>query len=322
MEINDVATSSLEITPPQRTARATLAGEAMTGADAPQHADLTARLQGLLGPHPFVISDDRAKALQQLLGLDGASLLQALVPVARAYARPPISSYPVGAAGLGKSGQIYLGVNLEFGGNALNQTVHGEQFTVANALRSGEEGLEMLAVSAAPCGHCRQWLNEVTRGSELLVLTPNRPPTPLRELLPASFGPGDLGVRAALLSPQRTPLRVTTVGVGDDAVVAAALRAAEHAYAPYSHSPSGAAVQLRDGKIRSGRYAENVAFNPSLSPLQGALIEMVAEGCQYDEIERVVLVERKGAPVSQQAATRTLLESINPRARFEVHLAE
>lgn len=300
---------------------AAAAGSVMSAA-APQPADLTARLKLMLGPNPFVISAEKASELQKALGLDRASLLQALVPVAREYARPPISNYQVGAAGLGKSGQIYLGVNLEFGGNALNQTVHGEQFTVANALRSGEEGLEMLAVSAAPCGHCRQWLNEVTGGSDLLILTPSSPPTPLKDLLPASFGPGDLGVSAALLSPQSTSLSDLTAGASDDPVATAALYAAERSYAPYSHSPSGAAVQLRDGKIMSGRYAENAAFNPSLSPLQGALIEMVTEGRSYDEIERVVLVEKKGAPASQQAATRTLLESINPGARYEVHLAE
>ena len=294
----------------------------VVSAAAPQPVDLTARLKAMLPPHPFVISVEKVNELQQALGLDRAALLQALVPVAREYARPPISNYQVGAAGLGKSGQIYLGVNLEFGGNALNQTVHGEQFTVMNALRNGEERLEMLAVSAAPCGHCRQWLNEVTGGSDLLILTPNSPPTPLKELLPASFGPGDLGVSAALLTPQSNPLRDTDAGAQVDGVASAARQAAEQSYAPYSHSPSGVAVQLRDGSIVSGRYAENAAFNPSLSPLQGALVQMVAEGRRYDEIERAVLVEKKGAPASQQAATRALLESIQPAARVEVHLAE
>lgn len=284
---------------------------------APQPADLTARLKAMLGPNPFVISAQKAESLQQALGLDRASLLQALVPVAREHARPPISNYQVGAAGLGKSGQIYLGVNLEFGGNALNQTVHGEQFTVANALRNGEEGLEMLAVSAAPCGHCRQWLNEVNGGGDLTILTPNSPPTPLKELLPASFGPADLGVTGGLLSPQANVLDGGALA-GDDAAAQAALQAARASYAPYSHSPSGVAIEMTDGHVVSGSYAENAAFNPSLSPLQAALIGLVAEGRDYRDILRAVLVERQGAPASQESATETLLESIAPAARFEM----
>ena len=295
----------------------------LMSAAAPQPADLTARLKALLPEHPFVISAEKVAELQRRLGIDRAALLQALVPVAREYARPPISNYQVGAAGLGKSGNIYLGVNLEFGGNALNQTVHGEQFTVANALRNGEERLEMLAVSAAPCGHCRQWLNEVNGGSDLMILTPSSPPTPLRELLPASFGPGDLGVTGGLLTHQMNSLQGRPPASGDDeALDAAALEAARASYAPYSHSPSGVAVRLSDATVLSGRYAENAAFNPSLSPLQAAMVELVAQGRRYDDIAHVVLVEKAGAPASQQAATRALLDAVQPQARFDVRLAD
>ncbi|MEG3387511.1 hypothetical protein V5H41_28630, partial [Salmonella enterica] len=40
---------------------------------------------------------------------------------------------------------------------------------------------------------------------------------------------------------------------------------------PYSHSPSGVALECKDGRIFTGSYAENAAFNPTLPPLQGAL---------------------------------------------------
>ena len=39
--------------------------------------------------------------------------------------------------------------------------IHGEQCLVANALLHGERGLRKLAVSAAPCGHCRQFYSEL-----------------------------------------------------------------------------------------------------------------------------------------------------------------
>ncbi len=65
------------------------------------------------------------------------------------------------AAGVGVSGSIYIGVNLEFPGAPLNNSVHAEQFLAVNCIAHGERGLDMLAVSAAPCGHCRQFYAEL-----------------------------------------------------------------------------------------------------------------------------------------------------------------
>jgi cytidine deaminase len=295
---------------------ATTAAQAAEAA-APRPAELTERLRALLPDHPFVISAERAAQLQQQLKLNSDELLQALVPVAQAYARPSISNYQVGAAGRGASGAIYLGVNLEFPGNALNQTVHGEQFVVTNALAHGEEQLTELAVSAAPCGHCRQWLNETSHGADIRILTPQQPPRTIGQLLPAAFGPADLGVTSALLSKQDNQLH-SARDLSDAPLVAAALQAANASYAPYSKDGSGVAVQLKDGSVYTGRYSENAAFNPSLSPLQGALIALVEDGKSYDQVETAVLVERAGAKASQQPATASLLASACPHASLQV----
>ena len=63
--------------------------------------------------------------------------------------------------GLGASGRLYVGVHLEFPCLPLHNSVHAEQFLVVNALQHGERELVKLAVSAAPCGHCRQFLSEL-----------------------------------------------------------------------------------------------------------------------------------------------------------------
>lgn len=42
-----------------------------------------------------------------------------------------------------------------------NLQVHGEQFLLSNAAWHGETALLRLAVSAAPCGHCRQLYSEL-----------------------------------------------------------------------------------------------------------------------------------------------------------------
>jgi cytidine deaminase len=39
--------------------------------------------------------------------------------------------------------------------------VHGEQFLIANLLLHQERSLQSLAISAAPCGHCRQFYSEL-----------------------------------------------------------------------------------------------------------------------------------------------------------------
>jgi cytidine deaminase len=39
--------------------------------------------------------------------------------------------------------------------------VHAEQFLMANLVLHNERGLHTLAISAAPCGHCRQFYSEL-----------------------------------------------------------------------------------------------------------------------------------------------------------------
>ena len=65
------------------------------------------------------------------------------------------------AIGLGQSGRLYVGVNLEFPPLPLQHSVHAEQFLVANAAGAGEARLVRISVNAAPCGHCRQFLTEL-----------------------------------------------------------------------------------------------------------------------------------------------------------------
>ena len=84
-----------------------------------------------------------------------------LLPLARTYARPPISNYLVGAVARGVSGDLYLGANIEIPGHSLGFSVHGEQFALSNAYMHSEKGIAAIAVTAAPCGHCRQFINEM-----------------------------------------------------------------------------------------------------------------------------------------------------------------
>lgn len=307
----------------QTASSAALAGSSLPGAGAIQapRPEITAKLQERLGERPFHISKETASAVADELGLSMDQLMVELIPVAKANARPPISNYLVGAVGQGKSGDLYLGVNLEVPNASLNQSVHGEQFVTANALAHGETGLTRLAVSAEPCGHCRQFLNELDGGQNLDILIPGQQPVELQVLLPRNFGPQDLGIEGALLAHPGFDLTLATPT--EDATVNAALAAASRSYAPYSKSPSGVAIEAK-GKVYANGYAENAAFNPSLSPMQSALVQLVADGASYADISRVVLVEREQTDpgqASQAGITRLVLESIAPGAAFEVHHA-
>lgn len=65
------------------------------------------------------------------------------------------------AVGIGGSGNLYVGCNLEFANLPLYNSVHAEQFLLVNALHHRETRIEKLAISAAPCGHCRQFFSEL-----------------------------------------------------------------------------------------------------------------------------------------------------------------
>jgi cytidine deaminase len=226
----------------------------------------------------------------------------ALLPQAAALARPPISNFKVGAIARGASGKLYFGTNVEFAGEALSFTVHAEQSAVVNAWMSGENGIDLVATSAAPCGYCRQFLNELATAGELTVIMPGEERR-LAELLPSSFGPRDLGITGGLLQRDDHGLTIDE----DDELARAALAAANMSYAPYSKSYAGVALRTRSGEIVSGAYAENAAFNPSLSPLPAALSQLNLRGGAWSDIAECVLV-RAGA--LHDNATRLVLAAI------------
>lgn len=275
-------------------------------------------IKDVVSSNPLIIDAKKVKEVLKLTKLDINEFLQKLIPIVKSFALPSISNYNVGAVGLGKSGNIYLGVNLEFSGFPLNQTVHGEQFLIANARNHGETELVAIALSAAPCGHCRQFLNELGGDSALQILTPNSPPRSLSELLPDSFGPKDLGFTGGLLTPCSDPFQ----SHHESPLIARAIEAAYSSYAPYSKSLSGVAISTKDGKVYSGGYLENAAFNPSLSPFHSALVALLADKHKYDEIEEVVLVEQKSAKISHEILTKANLKSIAPEAIFHLEILE
>jgi len=241
------------------------------------------------------------------------ALMLALLPLARTYSRPPISKYLVGTVAQGKDGGLYLGANLELAGHSLNFSVHGEQSAISNAYMHRDTGISAIAVTAAPCGHCRQFMNELSPGSDIRILIQGSPAVSLSSLLPQAFGPKDLGFRDGAFPVRETNLLLPKT----DDLTAAALNAARKSYAPYTKACSGVAISARDRVFR-GSYIENAAFNPSLPPLQTALAALIIGGQDYSGITQVVLVELEGAAISQKDVTEAAIKTIAPRAELRV----
>jgi cytidine deaminase len=266
-----------------------------------QISEIEAACQAAGGYLPAAVVDRIVAA-----GMPLEQLMLNLIPLAQKFAIPTISNFFVGAVSHGLSGNLYFGANYEFPGQALSFTVHGEQAATAHAISFGETGIDLLAVSAAPCGYCRQFLYELTTASKLLIILPNTPTTLLTTLLPDAFGPADLGVTAALMSPQSHGM--TLENLTDDYVVEAALQAANTSYAPYSFSYAGVALKTSDGRVYTGSVAENAAFNPSMSPLEAAVVTLTINGGKnYSDITDAVLVEATASKASQIGATRDVL---------------
>ena len=256
-----------------------------------------------------------AAALAQNESTTIEQLMVGLIPLARSYSHAPISNFFVGSVVRGASGGLYTGANIEIPGQCLGFAVHAEQAALSNAYMHGEQGVTALSVGGAPCGHCRQFINEASPDGEIMIVTPSKPPIKLSAILPSAFGPAALGMKHGAFPIRERNL--TLASPASDSLIAAALEAARKAYAPYSTSPSGVAIRTTNHRIYRGSYIENVAFNPSLSPLQIALAQMIAAGQQYSAIAEVTLVEVQRAKISQQAVTDTVLGAIAPRVKLQ-----
>lgn len=247
--------------------------------------------------------------------LDG--MMQALLPLAQALARPPISHFRVGAIGRAReTGDLILGANVEFPMSVPADTIHAEQFLFARAYHLGVT-IGRMAVSARPCGHCRQFMNEFGGSSDLTILDPEMGPLALADLLPLSFGPRDLGQPEA--NPHsRISLELTEDSeLTDQAALAALIAAGERAHVPYGGAPTAVALRLRDGSVVCGAAIENAAYNPSLAPLQTALINLIAEGHSYEAIESALIGSHRDPAFSYAEPTARLLATIAPGAVLE-----
>ncbi|KAI3805677.1 hypothetical protein L1987_28260 [Smallanthus sonchifolius] len=272
-------------------------------------------------PKKYIIDAEEAESMAKSRGLTLPQLLPSLVKSAQNLAHPPISNFAVGVVGLASDGRIFLGGNIEFPGLPLHHTIHGEQFFITNlAAHGGGSKLLYVAVSATPCGHCRQFFQELRGISETQIAiadqeNPNYKSFP--SILPNAFGPYDLlDLETPLilekhnnqLSLEDENLIIKNensvngyfdlINKNEESLKKEALEAARGSHAPYSGCPSGLALMDCEGNVYKGSYMESAAYNPSMMPVQAALVAyMVAGGVGYERIVAAVLVEKEAVVV-------------------------
>ena len=276
------------------------------------------------------LSAPQCTELMTHLGIEAEELMTRLLPLAKIYALVPVSQFQVGAVALAAADgnddriELFLGGNLEFEQQSLNQSIHAEQSATVNAWHQGAGNLKAIAASETPCGHCRQFLYEFEKNADLIVITALEKNqayrrTALSALLPEAFGPLDLGNRMGLMSPGLPEHKMRLEAADKDPTIARALSAAQKSYAPYTQNFAGCALEIQSGEIFSGRSAETAAFNPSLTALQCAIISLrMATLEQHPSIQRVVLVENP-TTVSQRKFTEQLLGSWAPGVALEYY---
>ncbi|MBC2594555.1 cytidine deaminase [Ruficoccus amylovorans] len=237
---------------------------------------------------------------------------------AKAFACVPVSGYQVGALLVTEEGRLFPGANLEFPGLPPNYCVHAEQAAAAAALLAGCREWRQLLVSAAPCGHCRQFLREFDPGS-LRVRVVESPTiasvSTLGKLLPQAFGaeaflPDAKGADDQLPTPAPVPGTPASGSPIISNLESAARQALARSHAPYSGNRA-VAVLAGGGVLIAGASFENAAYNPGLGPMQAALSQWRLAGHDFAAIERVWLVQSDPSRVSWEAQSREILASVS-----------
>lgn len=272
------------------------------------NAKRSALFQQVKSQHGILFHTD-IKTLCTTYSLSESQLLRACLPIASLFAVAPISHFCVGAIVSGldinQQTQFYFGANVEFAKQPLSLVVHAEQSAINNAWINGAQSIQKIAISDAPCGYCRQFMNELANAKTFDILLPKQQFT-LAELLPAAFGPADLGNQYSLFDPAPN----TVVFEHSEAYDALFFTQALEAYVPYTKNYSAVKITTFDNGCFYGRYAENAAYSPSLAPLQSAISQLYLAGLAMDSntVKKIELLQTKGAE-NQQHVSEAVLAS-------------
>jgi cytidine deaminase len=126
------------------------------------------------------------------MSVHGDDELLAAADAAATHAYAPYSGFHVGCVVLARDGRLIEGVNVENAAYPLGVCAERTAFSRAIAEGYAPGDFVVAAITASPCGGCRQWLHEMgvervlfRNGGRVVTMTPD-------ELLPESFDSGNL----------------------------------------------------------------------------------------------------------------------------------
>ena len=246
----------------------------------------------------------------------GMERVENLLKLATCFSVAPISGFYVGAIAIGKSGKLYLGANIEFQGVPLSASLHAEQSAILNAWMHEEREVVALHVSETPCGHCRQFMRELSNPSTLKIHCKGQT-YQIEDLLPLAFGEnrqkghGLLDSTGTNLEPEKTK---------PETQAQLAINAAQRSYTPYSHSPEGFVAQCLDGHSFCGRAAESIAFNPSVPGVVVALNQRNLSSRRSVAITACIQTKLKTAMNSPLPQAKAIMKHIAEASVVEVQM--
>jgi len=98
---------------------------------------------------------------------------------------------------------------------------------------------------------------------------------------------------------------------GPDELIAAAKKARNNAYAPYSKFEVGCAVQLHDGRIASGTNVENSSYGLTVCSERHAIAAAVLMGAKPGDVTRVAIAGDSPVSVPPCGACRQVLSEFS-----------
>ena len=236
--------------------------------------------------------------------------LCSLLETARKHSFAPITGYHVGTVVLTDQNEIYLGANIEIMDCGLGQSIHAEQSAIIRVLHKGQ-AVKKIAVQKAPCAFCRQFMAELHNAFKIEILLPDNTNLSLNELYPLPFHPLDLEISA--IPPFNSKWQIVNkepLNLLEQSVKDLLIKRFSISHSPYTNSPGAVVLQTKSGQIYGGSYFENVAFNPSVEPIRSALVELVHNGGNMQEIVKVFCLKTNGRNVDHVKTMQLFLSTL------------